>query len=711
MKDNGFSSDVFTKVRSNLDKNELFKKLISELESYSVQKNNHVYVIDRPLLQEEDFSYEYSQAAVIFVPYKKIIFCDFEINSSSENDNSFNEFVDDFLTDLNSLASKYKFQSKIGRVKKWKNQIVIEKSVHSNNDLCEVMKVLYEENLGKEEQLIQEVILSLAIGSVNNANTFKLKHYDNLLDIIKNKIIIFDADQTTFMYKNLNQKRITIQGLAGTGKTELLLHKLVNLYTSGIESKSKIVFTFFNKILENKTIDRIISFFNYMQVTEQIMWNKRLWVMRGWGNRNDKDSGVYSYICSYYNLAFKNYREDNNFGNICQQALEELNTKDNFEPCFDDILIDESQDFPESFFELCEKVSKNKVIIAGDIFQNIFSNLDEDNINPDFLLNRVYRTDPRTFMFAQSIGFAIQEHPVIRWLSDAEWKSCGYSIKKININDSVKYELTRSPIRRFDNVDNDISPFSITLTSNEKVVDKIIERIKDLKASNSTMKPSDLAVIFLTNSNDNTTFEQANLLEYRLEQEKELKWKSNKGYETGFVENDTVFISNQNNIKGLEFPFIICIVHEDLTITKDSAQKHPIGVRNSLYMMLTRSFISSHLILVNNEGNKKIFKIYKQELSDILQTNKLIVDKPGDKDILSTDKLKMLSTAVNMNPDRLIIKVLKEEFEGEKISISQDKIRKIISILKNFEIDISDYLAVKQYVRDSRKYIIGILKK
>ena len=97
MKDNGFSSDVFTKVRSNLDKNELFKKLISELESYSVQKNNHVYVIDRPLLQEEDFSYEYSQAAVIFVPHKKIIFCDFEINSSSENDNSFNEFVDDFL--------------------------------------------------------------------------------------------------------------------------------------------------------------------------------------------------------------------------------------------------------------------------------------------------------------------------------------------------------------------------------------------------------------------------------------------------------------------------------------------------------------------------------------------------------------------------------------------------------------------------------------
>ena len=44
----------------------------------------------------------------------------------------------------------------------------------------------------------------------------------------------------------------------------------------------------------------------------------------------------------------------------------------NIEPYFDYLFLDESQDFEENFIELCDCITKNKVYIAGDIFQNIY---------------------------------------------------------------------------------------------------------------------------------------------------------------------------------------------------------------------------------------------------------------------------------------------------------------------------------------------------
>ena len=78
------------------------------------------------------------------------------------------------------------------------------------------------------------------------------------LDKVKQKIELFDGNQSRFVYQNLDKKRITIQGLSGTGKTELLLHKLKDLYTD--ENSSSIYFTCHNKILADSLKKRIPSF-------------------------------------------------------------------------------------------------------------------------------------------------------------------------------------------------------------------------------------------------------------------------------------------------------------------------------------------------------------------------------------------------------------------------------------------------------------------
>ena len=105
------------------------------------------------------------------------------------------------------------------------------------------------------------------------------------------------------------------------------------------------------------------------------------------------------------------------------------------------------------FLKLCEKVTKKQVYIAGDIFQSIYYYNENTEIKPDFLLNRVYRTDPKTLMFAHAIGFGILERPVIRWLSDEEWEACGYTIEK----EGEYYSLSREPLRRFENIDEKIT--------------------------------------------------------------------------------------------------------------------------------------------------------------------------------------------------------------------------------------------------------------
>lgn len=119
-----------------------------------------------------------------------------------------------------------------------------------------------------------DLLISLFIGSINDIDRVKDNVPETTLDKVKQKIQLFDGDQTRFVYQKAEKKRIRIQGLSGTGKTELLLHKLKDLYIG--EPNSTIYFTCHNKILADNLRKRIPDFFNFMKVEQQIEWNKRL---------------------------------------------------------------------------------------------------------------------------------------------------------------------------------------------------------------------------------------------------------------------------------------------------------------------------------------------------------------------------------------------------------------------------------------------------
>ena len=436
------------------------------------------------------------------------------------------------------------------------------------------------------EQRIAELIITLLIGSINDIKAIGVEQPETALEKIRKNILLFDADQTRFIYKDLEQKMILIQGLSGTGKTELLLHKLKEIYVASDDSK--IFFTCHNKALANSLRNRIPQFFNFMQVRKQIEWEKRLWVNRAWGTRNDADSGLYTYLCHFYNAPFQPYNKLTSYDSIFSKLIEHIEDipETDFIPALDYIIIDERQDFPDSFFELCGKVTKNKVYAAGDIFQDIFETSKESKIPVDISLNRCYRTDPRTLMFAHAVGMGLFEIKKLNWLTDKQWKEIGYDIERTG-DESCLIRLRREPIRRFG--ETEVAKESSIVIKDSTDCKDVIAILAQIRNDYPDVRPHEIAIILFGDTQ--------NMYGYidglcPLITEK-IGWQVVRGYEQKEIVEDKLYITNPNNVKGLEFPFVLCISPQI---------QYDYRYRNILYTMVTRSFLKTFILLTNTDN-------------------------------------------------------------------------------------------------------------
>lgn len=653
-----------------VEKCESNKEFLEEIERFSEENLKQTYVIDKPL-GEKKYNYKYKDAIVLLIPKYKIIFIDF--NEERESD-EFLDYIEDFIEDLGYISDKYEYKKILGRPRVWKEKYfkhVNYEDIKNRN----IEDVIDEFKLNiKEEERNGEFIISLLTGSINDVDRLGKDYPKLLLDKIKQKIILFDGDQTKFIYQEPDRKRITIQGLAGTGKTELLLHKLKDLYVN--DKDTKIVFTCHNRILAESLKVRIPEFFNFMKVQEQIKWNERLWAINGWGSGKDKNSGLYSYICNHYNIPFERYSYNITFDSVCKRALDNILKLENFSPCFDYILIDESQDFTESFFKLCEKVTKNTVYIAGDIFQNVFDEQIVSNVTPDFLLNKCYRTDAKTLMFAHALGMGLFEEK-LRWLTDEEWEACGYIIDKKNGN----YNLSRKPLRRFEDLsEKDIKSIKLISSENDYYISNILDILEEIVNKNPTVTPDDIGIIFLENIN--TNYQLTNKLEILIS--KRFGWDVNIGYETKTKIKNTLFISNRNNVKGLEFPFVICIMQSKL--------RPDLQQRNSIYMMLTRSFITTYFIIPKSNGD--LVADLQNGIDAINKTGVLTVKEPSEE-----EKERLRNAIINKNKINQSHYDYVEEIMDE-INITKDKREKLHKMI--------EYLCKDEFDRDKIREIIQV---
>lgn len=669
---------------TNIQETDKNKNFISEIKTYAETSTNDmpIYVINKQLGGKE-YNYEYKNCLVIAMPKHKLIFVNFDEGRSYQED--FEDFIMDFCEDIGFLADKFNYKSILGRPRKWGQEITYK--LNYSNDIK--IKHLLSETLinNYELQRKADLVCSLVTGSINDINKVGRNLPETTLDKIKQKIILFDADQGRFIYTSANtitESKINIQGLAGTGKTELLLHKLKDLYVN--YPNSKIAFTCYSTILADVMRKRVPEFFNFLKVEEQIKWNDRLWVMRSWGSGYDCNSGLYSYICNYYQIPFLKYSKYQkiDFAFVCKEAINYLNNtnKHKKDKCFDFLLIDESQDFPKEFFELCDLVVNKKIYTAGDIFQNIYDLERPTNLSVDYLLNKCYRTDPKTLMFAHALGMGLYESQVIRWLNCKEFGDCGYLVK---YDDEQHLKLSRKPIRRFSDLDETTQSVILKTTDYDmfSIIENIVSIIKEIKKNNPTVLPSDVAIIFVDDESKNSKDLMYNIFNsLPAIIFKNFRWKSNKGYESHIQVDDEIILTSKNYIKGLEYPFVICVAPENVSTN--------IALRNSLYMVLTRSFLTSYFIV--NKKDKNIINVSENILKDLRSKNSLDVKIPTPEEVASMEDriVKFNSKKASYTITEVIDEVLSEkkiEPDERQLDIIKNMLVGMLKIDKSISVD------------------------
>lgn len=655
------------------DKNQSNAEIFKKFELYADSQKALIYILNRPLTDQK-YSYDYSKSFIVLTPKHKVAIIDF-----GNNPEKFENYIEDVVEDIGSIADKYQYKNVIGRPRQWRKSLLeTEIRLEEINDIDTFFNSIKITDETEKKNL--DLLISLFIGSINDIDRVKEDVPLTTLDKIKQKIQLFDGDQTRFVYQRAGKKRIRIQGLSGTGKTELLLHKLKDLYIG--EPNSIIYFTCHNKILADNLKKRIPDFFNFMKVEQQIEWNRRLWCTNAWGSYAFPNSGAYRYICDFYKIPFFTYSYQMSFSKACQLAIEEIKVKyenTSIPYAFTYMFIDESQDFDENFFELCEMASEKNIYIAGDIFQNIFDENISSTIQPDYLLGKCYRTDPKTLMFAHGLGMGLFEKNKLRWLEEKEWKDCGYNIE---VKEKKLY-LSREPLRRFEDLDDDFESVQIIEITNN-YSDTIVSVIRQLISENKTIKPDDIGIILIDQSKD--IYKLADVIEIKIQQQ--IGFTVNKAYETKEKKSEAILISNRNNVKGLEFPFVICITQ---------GIRNGSSYRNSLYTMLTRSFIKSFLLIPDTPKSGLTGEM-KTALSEINEHKQMIIDEPSD------DEKKNIRTRFEYRIKRMShYDMMMEIFQ--KLKIDKKYHDKLFQATQQLDMIESDEETLTEFVRDNIKYL------
>lgn len=592
------------------DINELeYSNLIERMEEYSNSHKMEIFIFQLPKSDLNQSSYINDKCFIVMsVGYKIAL-----VNGGT-SDREYEGYCDDVREIISYLFSKYEYRKELGRFSKWGNSLIYDNLKMS--DLDDLDQFWGDLKAGsRQEARYTELLVTLCIGSINDIDRVKAEIPSTILDQVKQKIQAFDADQTRFVYQELDRHLIKIQGLSGTGKTELLLHKLKELYQK--EEKYKIYVTCHNKILADSLSERIPHFFDFMKVSQQIEWNHRLWCTNAWGSQGDVNSGLYRFITDYYGISFYPFRYISSFESACATAISEIKRKykgTEIPKALDYIIVDECQDFKDSFFELCKLVTSQKVYIAGDVFQSIFEENNSKSYTADYFLAKCYRTDSRTLMFAHALGLGLFEEHRLRWLSQEDWEASGYKYTEDIHNNTII--LQREPVRRFLDIDDDYECLSLVPFIPENLYEALHQQIDKILQENPSATVNDFCIILLDSDKD--IYKIANILEATLMER--YGWTINKAYESKRRQPNTLLLSNRNNIKGLEYPFVICVT-KHLTLNY--------SYRNAIYTMLTRSFLQTVLLLpqVGSGINSSIVKGYNEIMSERSMTIKIPSEK------------------------------------------------------------------------------------
>lgn len=461
----------------------------------------------------------------------------------------------------------------------------------------------------------------------------------DVLNRIQNKEAAFDLEQKKVALVTIDGPQ-RIRGLAGSGKTIVLTMKAALYHMS--HPSEEILYTYYTKSLYGLIKKLIERFYRDFSDNREPNW-KKIHILHGWGGV--ELGGVYSTACMdngiepiTYNIARR--FSANPFDYVCKVLLE----TNRIQPKYDLTLIDEGQDFPNHFYQLCYMLSKDKRIVwAYDDFQNIFDvNLQDEkhtfgkdlegnyyvdfskNKNPlqDIVLHTCYRNPRMALIAAFSLGLGIYNKKVLQRLEDNNhWELLGFKVESGTSEVGDKMIISR-PIEHTPNIMNQelgmytikVQSFKDCATECRFITQHITNDIQTEK-----LRPDDICVICLDNRNINTYYA---LLAKMLSRNGISTFNlvdapnANKHF---FYEN-YVTLSTINKAKGNEAGMVYIIGADTAFINRDNVIS-----RNKLFTAITRT---KGWVMITGTGDK--LKVCLEELNKLQENDfKLIFTQPS----------------------------------------------------------------------------------
>lgn len=396
------------------------------------------------------------------------------------------------------------------------------------SELCDYIEEFEGENTEFDEETAAAVIANLeaATAAIKPKERTISKEDSNtkayVLKQIEMQIAKFD-DKQRMAALTLNDGPQRIRGLAGSGKTIILCLKAAYLHL--LYPEKKIVYTFYTKSLY-EYIHHLITRF-YLKISDGQLpdFENGILIMHAWGGRNVP--GVYYEVCRSNGIQAKTYGELRNHENPFDAACRNFIKKTQYMPEkeYDFIIMDEAQDFPASFYQLCRSVVKNDHLIWGyDELQNIFdvkiqnvkttfqNEFDKEGLDleskpqnsyemNDIVLPKSYRNVKEILVSAISVGFGIYNKRLVQSLENNEhWRDFGFEVIEGDCSKEEDVVIVRhsenSPLCIPEELDKrDI----IEIYSSEDYDDEIDYVCKSIVKAvrKDKLRPDDIAVISL----------------------------------------------------------------------------------------------------------------------------------------------------------------------------------------------------------------------
>ena len=438
-----------------------------------------------------------------------------------------------------------------------------------------------------------------------------------------------------------------IRGLAGSGKTIVLALKAAYLHAQHPEWR--IAVTFNTRSLKGY-FRRLINNFSLEQTSEEPDW-ERLRIVNAWGAPGGRErDGIYYEFCRTHNVTYLDFRSarqyfmrGKEFAGACKRAIKQARGSKRI---YDAILVDEAQDFPPTFLQLCYRFLSDpqRLVYAYDELQSLtgeslpspedifgkntdgtskvrFDQVDNSSPRRDIILSKCYRNSRPVLVTAHALGFGVYRKPqnrgstgLIQMFDHPQlWEEIGYRRRDGKLREGSSVTLYRtedtSPSFLEDHSDIDDLVKFRCFSNYKKQAEWLARSIGDNLAKDE-LRHDDIVII---NPDPRTTRAKVGLarrLLFDMGIDSHLA-----GVDTDpdvFFNEDSVTFTGVFRAKGNEAAMVYIINAQDC----QSAKLNLATKRNQLFTAITRSKAWIRVIGVGDDMGKLIHEYHRLREQD-----------------------------------------------------------------------------------------------